>query len=307
MKVAVIGGTGFVGCYIQDELIEQGHHPVLLVRPGNESKVEHPDQCTTVSGDVKDLESVRKTLEGCDAAIYSIGILREFRSKGITYEELQLQGAKRTIDVALELGVQRFILMSANGVKPNGTPYQQTKYLAEQYVEATALEWTIFRPSVIYGEPRGRMEFCTQIRDQMIKLPLPAPLFYKGLFPIDVGTFAMSPVHVKDVAKIFVKTLTMPETVRQTYPLCGPDSLEWRMIIQILAQAIGTRKLALPVPAFVVKSIASLLEGFEFFPITQDQITMLMEGNVCDSSEVFELFDIAPVRFNEYALSYLRD
>ncbi|MGH8651750.1 MAG: NAD(P)H-binding protein [Gammaproteobacteria bacterium] len=301
----MIGGTGFVGSYLIDELLAQGHRPALLVRPGSGSKVRHQELSSIVHGDVRDPEAVRKTLDGCDAAIYLIGILRERKAEGSTFEELQYQGAKRTIDLALDAGVQRVILMSANGVKPDGTTYQATKYRAEQHLISTELDWTIFRPSVIFGPPRGRTEFATRLYQQIIKPPIPAPLFYEGLLPMQAGTFRLAPIHVQDVARVLVKSLTMPETYQKTYGLCGPEALEWKTLIQQLARAVGAYKLALPVPVFWVKLVAGVLEGFEFFPITRDQITMLMKGNTCDSSEVFAAFGLPPTRFNLDSLAYL--
>ncbi|NJN48205.1 MAG: NAD(P)H-binding protein, partial [Candidatus Competibacteraceae bacterium] len=128
-------------------------------------------------------DAIRQTLTGCDAAIYSIGILREFKNRGITFDELQYQGAVRAIDAAVDLGVKRFILMSANGVKAEGTPYQISKYRAEQHLQNTDLDWTIFRPSVIFGDPRGKMEFCTQLQAQLINPPIPAPCSMPGYYP----------------------------------------------------------------------------------------------------------------------------
>ncbi len=306
MKVALIGGTGFLGSYLVDELVAQGHSPVLLVRPGSEANINHPEQCATVFGEVADREAIRRTVNGCDAAIYNVGILREFPSKGITFQGSHVQGAKHTIDLALELGVRRFLLTSANGVKPDGTPYQQTKHLAEQYLKTTGLEWTVFRPSVMYGPPRGRKEFVTELRDQLIRSPLPAPLLYDGLLPLRAGSFLLAPIHVKDVSTVYVRSLAMDEVVHQTYPLCGPDPVEWRTLIQMIARASGTYKLALPAPVLALKPWAFLLERFEFFPITRDQLQMLMEGNSCDSSEAFALFGVTPIAFNEASLHYLQ-
>jgi uncharacterized protein YbjT (DUF2867 family) len=306
MKVALIGGTGFVGSYLVDELILQGHQPVLLVRTDSEAKVTQPQRCTLVAGDLKDRERLYETLKGCDAVIYCVGILREVKSRGITFEELQFQGAVRTIDAAQELGVNRFLLMSANGVKAVGTPYQTTKYRAEQYLKATSLQWTIFRPSVIFGDPKGKTEFCSQLYQQIIRAPVPAPLFYEGLLPLHAGAFSMAPIHIQDVATIFIKSLTMPQTVHQTYGLCGPDQLEWKTILQLLSRVTGRAKLMLPVPAFLVRTVAALLEDFEFFPISRGQITMLLEGNTCDSSEVFQLFGLKPIPFDESSLDYLK-
>ncbi|UCH63634.1 MAG: complex I NDUFA9 subunit family protein [Fidelibacterota bacterium] len=306
MQIALIGGTGFIGRYLLEELLDRGHQPALLIRPGSEAKVYRRESCLLVPGDVGSMEGIRKTLAGCDAVIYNIGLIRENLRRGITFEELQFKAAKRVMDAAGELGVERFILMSANGVRTDGTAYQRTKFLAEQFLKTTDLAWTIFRPSIIFGDPEGRVEFCTRLRDQLIFLPLPAPLFYEGLLPTDAGTFTMSPVHVKNVVTMFVKALSMPETIGKTYHVGGPREYSWRELIKLISQASGRNKWLVPVPAGFVKAVAALFDRFTSFPITRDQLTMLMEGNTCDSSEVFKLFDIDPIPFTIDNLRYLQ-
>jgi len=306
MKVTVFGGTGYVGSYLIDALLDKGHHPVLLVRPESRHKVRHHARCTLVEGDISSPDSVRAALSGADAAIYNIGILREFPSRNVTYEALHFEGAKRAMDAAEAAGAQRFLLMSANGVKADGTAYQRTKYLAEQYLRHTGLDWTVFRPSVLFGDPRGRMEFATQLYRDIVRSPLPAPLFYEGLLPLNCGTFRMSPVHVKDVASVFVQALEMPETAGQIFALCGPASLSWKEILKTIAAAAGTTKRALPAPVLLLKGLAAALDQFEFFPVTRDQLTMLMEGNTCEGDNAFQTFNLEPAPFDTTSLTYLQ-
>lgn len=305
MRVALFGGTGFVGSYLVDALVAAGHDPALLVRPGSEAKVRHADRCRIVAGDIGDDKAVVETLSYCDAAIYNIGILREFPDRGITFKALQYDGVMRVAERSMESGVKRFLLMSANGVKPNGTPYQETKYLAERFVAQSEMEYTIFRPSIVFGDPRGRMEFCTQLRDEMIRPPIPAPNFFTGISP-STGGFSMSPVHVRDVVEAFVRSLPDPTTYSATYTLCGPEAVAWPDIIRRIAAACGRRKLILPAPAGLVGAVASVFDRFSWFPVTRDQLTMLTEGNTGDSSEVFADFGIQPSPFDDQHLSYLR-
>jgi NADH dehydrogenase len=238
--------------------------------------------------------------------IYNIGILREFPAQHVTYQALHFEGARRAMDAAEDAGVRRFLLMSANGVKADGTGYQRTKYEAEQHLKTTSLQWTIFRPSVLFGDPRGRMEFATQLYRDIVRSPLPAPLFYDGLLPVNAGMFRMSPVHVKDVATVFVKALDMPETAGQMYELCGPQALSWKDILQMIAAAAGTSKRALPAPAMLLKVLAAALDQYAFFPITRDQLTMLMEGNTCGGQDAFQTFGLEPAPFDTTRLSYLQ-
>jgi len=307
MKVTVFGGTGFVGNYLVDELLKQGHHPILLVRPGSKDKVDQPDQCTLVEGDIADRAAIAAAVTDADAVIYNIGILREFPSKGVTYQALHDEGARRVMDVAGESGVRRFVLMSANGARADGTGYQRSKYQAEQYLGTTDLEWTIFRPSVLFGDPRGRMEFATRLYRDIVRSPLPAPLFFQGLLPTGAGMFRMSPIHVRDVAMMFVKSLEMQQTAGHVFALGGPDALTWKDILQTIARAAGTTKWALPAPVLLLKGMAAVLDQYAFFPVTRDQLIMLMEGNTCDGQEAFDTFGLEPVPFDVDSLAYLRE
>ena len=307
MNVAVFGGTGFIGSYIVDELLKSGKHPLLLVRPGSENKVFRRNEITLIYGDVHNTDSICEILNGCDAVIYNIGIIRENKAKNINFNALHFEGARRTADLSLEFGVSRFLLMSANGVKPDGTAYQKTKYFAEEYIKSTDIAWTIFRPSVVFGNPRGNTEFCSRLRDEIIRSPLPAPLFFTGLLPKNAGMFETAPVHVKDVASVIVKSLDTDETIGRTISLCGPDRINWKILMKLISKASGKGKLTVPVPVVAVKTAAFFLERFPSFPVTRDQITMLMEGNICDSHEVFELFGIEPIRFSLKNLDYLKN
>jgi uncharacterized protein YbjT (DUF2867 family) len=305
MKVTVFGGTGFVGSYLIDALLERGHHPVLLVRAASEHKVNQPDKYTLVTGDIANPAAVRSAIDGADAVIYNIGILREFPAQDVTYEALHFEGARRAMDAAEQAGVRRFLLMSANGVKADGTGYQRSKYMAEQYLAITELDWTIFRPSVLFGDPRGRMEFATQLYRDIVRSSLPAPLFFDGMLPLHAGMFRLSPVHVKDVASAFVKALDMPETAGRIIALGGPDALTWKDILQTIARATGTSKWTVPTPVLLLKGLAATLDQYAFFPITRDQLTMLMEGNTCDAQDLLRTFGLAPTPFDATSLSYL--
>ena len=289
MRVVIFGGTGFVGSYLVETLAAKGYEPILFVRPGSEHKSVALTGSSPIVGEISDQTAIEKALDGADAAIFNIGILRENPARGITFKKLQFEAAKRCMDAAVKQNVKRFLLMSANGVNADGTEYQRTKFMAEQYLKTTALDWTIFRPSVIFGNPRGRMEFATQLNQDIVQSPLPVPLFYKGLLPLNPGSFYLAPIHVAEVAGAFTDSLQKPDTIGKTIPLCGPDEISWRSILETIMTATGRRKLMLPVPAWGVSLVASVLDRFESFPITRDQIHMLIEGNVCDEQNPEQL------------------
>ena len=308
MRVALFGGTGFVGSYIIDQLVESGHLPRILVRSNSHNKIIFPDRCEIVEGNIANTDDIMNALEKADAVIYTIGIIREFPRQGITYEKLHFEGAVKCMDAAAEKGIKRFILMSANGVCPDGTGYQKTKWMSEQYLKNTSLDWTIFRPSLIFGDPRGhdRPEFCTQLKKDLINLPVPAPLFHEGLIPFNAGSFTMSPIHIKDVANIFVSSIEKENHYGKTIELGGEKEITWKEIIQIIGNAYGKKKWAVPAPLIAVKTVAAMLDRFSWFPVTRDQLTMLVEGNACNSTKFFSENDIKPRSFDIENLSYLK-
>ena len=304
MRVAIIGGTGFVGHYLVKELLQQGHAPVLLVRPGSEGRVETPDECTVIPGSVDQEDTLNTLLQDVDAVIYNVGILRESPNRGITFQELQQDAPIRLMQAAQSLGGKRFLLMSANGIEAQSTPYQRTKWAAEQHLMQSDLDWTIFRPSVIFGDPHGRNEFATQLARDVIDPPAPAPLFHTGLLPFNAGQFELAPVHVEDVARAFVNSLDQASSFGQIYSLCGAENLSWKSILRRIAAARGRRKIMLPVPALGIMLAAKALDRFEFFPLTGDQLTMLLQGNTCPQSGLVEL-GIDPQPFDRAHLAYL--
>jgi len=306
MKVAVFGGTGFVGKYILNALVNQNHDVYTLVRLGSENKINHIENINIISGGFNNQTAIEQTLMNCSAVIYNVGIIRQFKSKGITYKKLHFDYAKLVIDQAKKYNIKHFILMSANGVKENGTGYQSTKYLAEEYLKESGLNYTIFRPSLIFGKPKNDQEFCSQLRDTMLKLPIPAPLFFNGFNLFDAGDFSMSPIHVENVADFFSKSILNEVHYMKTYNLGGLENFNWKQIIQTIAKALKKKKWMIPAPVMPIKILASLFDRFSFFPITRDQITMLLEGNTCESKDLFNTFEITPISFNPKNLSYLR-
>ena len=175
-----------------------------------------------------------------------------------------------------------------NGTRSDGeAQYHTTKWQAEEAVRASGLDWTIFQPSLIFG-PGG--EFVNMLADLIRKMPV-VPV-------IGDGRYRMQPVAVEQVAESFVKALSMPETVGQTYQLGGAEAYPYDEILDLTGAAIGKEKLAKAhQPLFMVKPMVKMMEHMASFPLTSEQLTMLLEGNVCDPAEWAEAFAIDPVSY----------
>ena len=306
MKIALFGGTGFVGQYIVEELLNLGYNINIFVREQSKNKIRQSERINKFIGNIDDLKLIKNILIDCDVVIYLIGIIREFPLKGITFNEVHYEFTKNIIELSDKNNIKRFILMSANGVKEHGTKYQSTKWLADQILKKTTMDWTIFRPSLIFGEPNGKKEFCTQLRDDMLSLPFPAPLFHYGFIPENAGMFQMSPIHVEDIAKIFCMSIENKNLIKKIYNLGGVEKLSWKQIIKIISNSTAKTKWTIPAPVLPIKFLSRYLEHFSWFPVTNDQLTMLLEGNTCDSEEVFNMFNIVPKNFSKENLNYLK-
>ena len=292
----VLGGTGFVGGYLVDALTAAGHDVAVLVRPGSEAKLRGGSNVTSVPGELGSARVLHDLVDGCDAVIYNVGLLREFPRQGITFEQAQFLGVVDTVSAMREAGVRRLLLMSAIGVKHPGTRYQSTKKRAEEHALGSGLDVTVLRPSVIFGDPRGTMEFATQLYRDMVRPPLPAVSF-PGV--------KMSPVFIEDVADAFVAALEDDETIGKTIELAGPEILSWDDMVTRIAAAVGRKKLLLTMPIPVMRLGAKLFDWLPFYPVTRDQLTMLEEGNTASAAPLQELIGRPPRAMTSETLSYL--
>jgi len=97
MKVFVTGSTGFVGNHVLMELLEKGHQVKALVRPGSEYKIKRPNEVDVVPGTVAEIADLTQGMQGCDAIIHLVGIIRAFPSRGITFEKLHTEATANVI------------------------------------------------------------------------------------------------------------------------------------------------------------------------------------------------------------------
>ena len=293
MRIFLAGGTGFVGGHVCRALLARGHSIRLLVHKrsaGNEPGLEQ------FEGDATLLPSFAAAASGFDASINLIGIIRECPARGVTFERLHVEATRNLISAARSSGVRRYLQMSALGTRAGATTgYFRSKFRAEEEVRGSGLDYTIFRPSIIYG-PKD--DFVNKLAGLLRGLP--------AMPVIGDGEYQMQPISADDVARCFVAALEKPETIGKTFELCGPDRMSYNELLDTIARVLG-RKSALKVknPLALMRLVVPLLQRFPFFPITTDQIEMLVEGNVCDGSWR-AAFGFEPTRFEEGIRSYLK-
>lgn len=290
MKVFLTGGTGFVGKEIMRQLVATGHTVRALIREGSEGKLALLENVEVRPGDVTDAASLVDALAGCDAVLHLVGIIREFPGRGVTFKKIHVDGVENLVSAAAEQGVQRFLHMSSNGTREYGsTDYHRTKWQGEERVRDSQLDWTIFRPSLIFGPGSEFVNILATLIRRMPVVPV-----------IGDGKYRMQPVAVEQVAESFVKALELKETIGSTYQLGGGKSYSYDEIIDLTALAMGKEKaIKIHQPLFMIKPMVKMMQGFEQFPITDDQLKMLVEGNVCDPGEWAKAFALEPRSYAE--------
>ena len=269
MKIFISGGTGFVGGHLSRELLSRGHELRLLTHQRRQA-VEGIEQ---VEGDITKPETFEEAVNGCDAVINLVGIIREFPGKNATFRKLHIQATDTMLVSARKAGVRRYLQMSALGTRPNAvSDYHKTKWQAEELVRNSSLDWTIFRPSLIFGP-----------KDAFINM-LAAQLKLAPVMPIiGSGSYRLQPIHADDVARCFALALELPETIGQTYELCGNDRMSYEELLDEVAAALGRSKPFKPhAPLGLMKLIIPIMQNIPQFPITMDQLQMLLEESVCD-------------------------
>ena len=282
--ILVTGGTGFFGSHLVPRLVSAGEQVRVLARQAATSPgVE------MVQGDVRDLSAAVGAARGCRAVIHLVGIIREHQ--GASFHSLHVGGARNIIRACAEAGVHSLLHMSALGARPRArSRYHRTKWQAEQLVRSSDLVYTIFRPSVMFGAGNG---FFPQLR-QILR--------YGPVIPIiGGGTNLLQPVWVEDVATCFLAALDKPATEAHAYQLGGPEVFGFEQLVDILADAEGVKKPKLHLPSLLMRPAVSLLTHLlPNFPITSDQLTMLLEDNICDIAEMRETFGVAPARLEDH-------
>jgi NADH dehydrogenase len=280
MKIFIAGGSGFVGEHLIKELQKSGHSVRTLVH----SRSKPGGEIEQVTGDITRPETFEQGLSGCDAVINLVGIIREFPARGITFERLHVQATANLLAAAAGNGIRRYLQMSALGSRPAAvSAYHQTKWRAEESVRRSGLEWTIFRPSIIFGP-----------HDTFINM-LAAQLRLAPIMPvIGSGSYRLQPIHADDVARCFTLALAMPETIGQAYELCGGDRVSYEALLDMISTALGRPRSFKPhMPLGLMKLAIPLMQKIPQFPITMDQLQMLLEESIC-GGEWQKIFGFEP-------------
>jgi uncharacterized protein YbjT (DUF2867 family) len=286
--IFIAGATGFIGSHLIDDLSAKGHRLKCLVRSGKAKERLTAMGIETVTGDIREPDTLKGVLGSGDAVIHLVGIIEE---KGrSTFRSVHVEGTSNLVDEAKRAGAGHFFYQSALGADKNSwSAYLKTKAEAEDIVKKSGLASTVFRPSLIIGPWDG---FTSKVVD-MIKLAPVLPIPGKG-------SAKFQPLYVKDWVRCIGAVIDAPQKYLSTYEIGGPEQLTYSRMLEIMSEALGRKKTTMSIPMGLMKFSASLLENIlPSPPVTTDQLRLLEMDNICDIDAVEKNFGFKPVKFEE--------
>jgi uncharacterized protein YbjT (DUF2867 family) len=280
MNVLVVGGSGFIGTHLSEELVGRGHDVTVLSRSPDDEDL--PDGVATTAGDVTDYDSIEGAFEGRDAVVFLVALSPLFKPDGgdEMHDRVHRGGTENALRAAEAHGVERFVQMSALSADPEApTQYLRAKGRADEAVRESDLDTVILQPSVVFGEGGEFVWFTKRLKK----------LFAPGLpvYPLPGGgkTIRFQPIWVGDFAPMIADTVEDDEHVGRTYEFGGPDVLTLREITNLVYESAGRSVSIVPLPMPMAKLGLTVL-GSVGFSMGRDQYRSLRIANVTSHNDV---------------------
>ena len=228
-RVLVLGGSGFVGRQVCEQLARLGWHITVPTRRAvNAARVQSLPGLTVIEANVHQEADLARLMPGHDAVVNLVAVLHGSEER---FESVHVDLPGKIASAMKKAGVQRLVHISALGADPQGpSMYQRSKARGETVLHNSGLQLTVLRPSVIFG---AEDKFLNLFADLQAVAPF---------MPLAGSGTRFAPVWVGDVARAVVVCLQKPDTVGQTYELCGPDVMTLGELVQRAGQWAGVNE-----------------------------------------------------------------
>jgi uncharacterized protein YbjT (DUF2867 family) len=268
MRVAVTGGTGFVGGHLAARLSQQGHQVVLVARRIDQRpwarQVLRLPHTTLVPVGIGDADALTSAFAGCQAVAHCAGINRQLGRQ--TYQAVHVQGTANVVRAAERAGVRRLALLSFLRARPGcGSAYHESKWAAEELVRASSLEWTVLKPGMMFGRGDHMLDHLSHALHTF-------PVF------AGVGVRRVRPLAVGDIVDVLCAALVDGRLPHKTVALTGPTELGFDQAARLVADVVGRNPWFVPVPIGFHYTLAWLAERLMTVPlISVAQVRILAE------------------------------
>ncbi|MGP0019358.1 MAG: SDR family oxidoreductase [Candidatus Sulfotelmatobacter sp.] len=292
MKIAITGGTGFVGSHLAKRALVEGHDVVLLSRTPNQkaNAPDYPGRVTRVSSELTDIDVLAAAFAGCQALAHCAGINREIGRQ--TYRQVHVEGTRNVVDAAKRAGVRRLALMSFLRARPDcGSPYHESKWAAEEIVRNSGLDFTVVKAGMVYGRGDHMLDHLSHA---LYTLPIFATVGFQQK--------AIRPLAIDDLIHVLYAALVNGRLTRQTIAITGAEELYLSDAARRVAEVLGRRIWIFPAPLWFHYALAMVCEVTMKVPLeARAQVRILSEGVVEPATACDPLpADLLPVqRFTE--------
>nr|WP_199068657.1 complex I NDUFA9 subunit family protein [Chromobacterium sp. ASV5] len=293
-NICLIGGSGFVGGYLAERLTRAGCRLRIATRrpERQKSRLATLPGAEMIQADVFQPAHLDRLLAGQDAVVSMVGILHGSRRQ---FERAHVELTDAILQACARQGVRRLVHISALGAAQDApSDYLQTKALAELAIRASGLDWTILRPSVIFG--RGD-SFLTLFAQLLAALPA---------LPLAGADSRFAPIWAEDVASAVAACLDNSACIGQSLDLAGPEVYTLAELVRLTGRLTGRPRPIIPLPAGLAMLQAALMECLPGPTLmSRDNVRSLSLDNVSDQPFPGQLLGFAPASLAAIAPSYL--
>jgi len=268
MKIAITGGTGFIGRHLARDLVTHGNEVIIIARGLYTRNTQPVEGATFVSLDINSTDKLAEVFRGCDAVVHCAGTSVEDGQQ--TFQKLHVEGTRSAVTAAKQAGLKKFVLVSYLNVRPNvKSAYHTTKWQGEEIVRSSKLNFTILKAGLVYG-PGDHL--INNLSNLFSKMPIFAAV---GLREKTVRLVA-----VQDLVDVIRISLEENQFMRQTVAVLGPEEFPFSQAARRISEAMGRPfLLVIPFPVFFHRILALFSERFMPKPlITKAQVQMLADG-----------------------------
>ena len=296
--IAVAGGTGFVGSAIAMELRRRGARVIVLTSKGERGRGQLPDDIELRTADIRKSDGLAGALAGVDQLVISLafpGSPIEQPRRGNTFLQVDAMGTERLVSAAKEAGVKRVLYLSGAGAAPDAKRHWfRAKWRAEEAVRGSGLEWTVLRPTWIFGPRDVSLNRFLGFARTLPFVPM-----------TNFGRQLLAPIFIDDVAGIAADALASEPALDRAFEIGGPETLSMRQIISRALRVAGIRRPIVPAPGLLVKLVALPMTLLPTPPLSPDAVDFINQPATVDMGPVLEVLPRTLTTLDDGLATYL--
>lgn len=250
MRVAITGGTGFVGRHLAARL-DLANTVIISRRTGI---------------DIENVDALAAAFEGCDVVVHAAGINREIGEQ--TFERVHVEGTAAMVEAARRAGVKRIVMVSFLRARPDcGSGYHETKWAAEELIRQSGIDHTILKASMMYGHG-----------DHMVDHVSRAVKTWPVFATVGFRERSVRPIPIDDFVEVMLAAIEGLIS-EPTVAVMGAEELPLGAAVRRIARVVGRKPLYIAVPVWSIRILAQLTEWIMIVPlVAKAQAKMLAEG-----------------------------